>query len=261
MISTFSTKTMPEFIIALREDFRLNDVSIGTYARDLKTLLRFFMRCKYLQQFTIALPQIDKAPVETYTDEELRALLKKPDVRQCNFATYRSWVIVNFLLSTGVRQNSLINIKVKDIDFENLLVYINMTKSRKPLIIPLNEDIVKILREYLRHRGGCAEDWLFCSIYGEQLTKSSCYHALWDYNHYRGLNKTGMHRFRHTFAKKWVTMGGSVVTLQKILQHSSLAITENYLNILTSDLQRDVAQFNILRDIKRESLKLNKSHG
>ena len=87
-------------------------------------------------------------------------------MRKCIFSTYRSWVIVNFLLSTGVRQNSLINVKIRDVDFDNSVVYVNMTKNRKPLIIPLNEDILRILKEYLQYRGGEADDWLFCSVYG-----------------------------------------------------------------------------------------------
>ena len=168
-------------------------------------------------------------------------------------------MVVNFLLSTGIRQNSLVNIKTKDVDFDNNIVYVTTTKNRKPLIIPLNDDIVKILQEYLKYRGGSTDDWLFCSVYGEQLTRSSSYHALWDFCHIRGLEKTGVHRFRHTFAKKWVTMGGSVVTLQKILGHSSLAITENYLNILTSDLKKDMDQINIIRSLKQEHIKLRKS--
>lgn len=252
LISSMNEKTMPKFIVSLRDDPNLNEVSMGTYARDLKTLMRFFMKCEYLPHFEIKIPKADKYPIETYTDKELRQLLKKPDVRKCNFATYRSWVVVNFLLSTGIRQNSLTNIKIKDVDFDNSIVYVNTTKNRKPLIIPLNEDIIKILQEYLKYRGGNAGDWLFCSTYGEQLTRSSSYHAIWDYCHLRGLEKTGVHRFRHTFAKKWVMMGGSVVTLQKILGHSSLAITENYLNILTSDLKQDMDEINIIRSLKRD---------
>ena len=104
-ISSLSEKTMPEFIISLRDDPNINEVSMGTYARDLKTILRFFMKCEYLPYFEISIPKTDKQPIETYTDAELKKLLKKPDVRSCNFATYRSWVIVNFLLSTGIRQH------------------------------------------------------------------------------------------------------------------------------------------------------------
>ena len=159
-ISSMSPQTMADFYISLREDPDLNEVSMGTYARDLKTLMRFFMKCKYLPFFEIPLPKADKAPIQTYTDDELKMLLKKPDVRKCIFSTYRSWVIVNFLLSTGVRQNSLINIKIRDVDFDNSVVYVNTTKNRKPLIIPLNEDIIKILKEYLQYRGGGIDDWL-----------------------------------------------------------------------------------------------------
>lgn len=258
-ISSLSKKTMPDFIIALREDPGINDVSLGTYARDLKTILRFFMRCEYIPHFEIAIPKTDKHHIETYTDAELRRLLRKPDVRTCNFANYRSWVVVNLLLSTGIRQNSLVNIKIKDLDFDNNIIYVNVTKNRKPLIIPLNEDIVKILHEYLKYRQGQPDDWLFISIYGDQLTRSSCYHALWDYSHSCGIDKTGVHRFRHTFAKKWVTMGGSVVTLQKILGHSSLDITENYLNILTTDLKRDMDEINIIRSLKHDRVKMHKT--
>ena len=218
--------------------------------------MRFFKKRNYIPCFDIHLPKADKAPIQTYTDEELKKLLRKPDVHKCIFSTYRSWVIVNFLLSTGVRQNSLINIKIRDLDFDNSIVYVNTTKNRKPLIIPLNDDIIRILREYLQYRGGCSEDWLFCSVYGKQLTRSSCYHAIWDYCHERGLEQTGVHRFRHTFAKKWTLMGGSVVTLQKILGHSSLAITQGYLNLLTSDLKQDIDRVNIIRSLKQDHIQM-----
>jgi len=164
-IADMSEATMPKFIIALREDPNINEVSMGTYARDLKTLMRFFMKCEYLPHFEIKIPKTDKQSIETYTDAELKKLLRKPDVRKCNFATYRSWVVVNFLLSTGIRQNSMVSIKIKDIDFDNNIVYVNTTKNRKPLIIPLNDDIIKILQEYLKYRGGHTDDWLFCSVY------------------------------------------------------------------------------------------------
>ena len=203
-IKDMSKETVQEFIIALRDNPNMNDVSLYTYARDLKTLMYFFMKCEYLPTFKIELAKADKQPIETYTDAELKRLLKKPNLKQCNFTEYKSWVIVNFLLSTGIRQHSLINVKIKDVDFENEVVHINVTKNRKPLIIPLNKDIVKILQEYLKYRSGESEDYLFCNAYGKQLVKSTVYHEIWQYNKDRGVEKTGMHRFRHTFAKKWV---------------------------------------------------------
>lgn len=256
LIEDMDQSTMESLVITLRNKENINDVSLYTYARDLKTLMYFFMKREYLQSFKIVLAKADKQPVETYSDTELIRLLKKPNVKQSTFTEYKSWVIINFLLSTGIRQNSLINIRIKDIDFSNCIVNINVTKNRKPLIIPLNDDIIRILQEYLKYRNGNSDDYLFCNVYGKQLVKSTLYHSIHAYNKSRGLELTGLHRFRHTFAKKWVTMGGSVVTLQKILGHSSLAITENYLNMLTCDIKRDIDKFNILREFKKESIKL-----
>ena len=62
-ISSINKQTMTDFYIALREDPNLNEVSMGTYARDLKTLMRFFMKCQYLPHFEIQLPKADKAPI------------------------------------------------------------------------------------------------------------------------------------------------------------------------------------------------------
>ncbi|MBQ0163398.1 MAG: site-specific integrase [Treponema sp.] len=258
LISDMNEKTVPEFIIKLRDNPEINDVSLGTYARDLKTLLRFFMRSGYLRKFDIEIPKADKQPIETYTDDELRALLEKPNLKKCTFPEYRCWVIINLFLSSGIRQNSLLNIQIKDIDFDNSILYVNTTKNRKPLIIPMNEDMLKILKEYVEQRGGHADDWLFCTWFGTKLDKRSLYQAMYEYNHNRGVEKTGIHRFRHTFAKKWVLMGGSVVSLQKVLGHSSLNITENYLNMLTSDLKRDLDEINIIRSLKQEKIRMKR---
>lgn len=37
---------------------------------------------------------------------------------------------------------------------------------------------------------------------------------------------------------------------------NSLEITQNYLNLLVSDIQKDVEEFNILREFKREGIKM-----
>ena len=155
--------------------------------------------------------------------------------------------MTNFLFSTGVRQRSLMNIRVKDVDFENNVVYVNVTKNRKPLIVPLNRTMVSILEEYLKYRQHkTGEDYLFCNVFGKQLMKSTCYGMLYGYNKRRGVETTGIHRYRHTFAKQWILNGGNVVSLSKLLGHSSLDITQNYIHLLVSDVAKQVEEINIL---------------
>jgi len=199
-----------QFIIDFKKG-HTNDMTLNAYARDLKTTLTYLMNNNYMPFFKIKLPKADKEPIETYTDSELEKLLKKPNLKKCNFAEYRNWVIINLLLLIGIRQRSLINIKIKDLDFDNSVIHINVTKNGKPLIIPLNATIISILKEYLPYRqSNNADDFLFCNVYQKQLTKPTVYRTICDYNKARGVITTGMHRFRHTFAKQWILAGGNV---------------------------------------------------
>lgn len=258
-VKDISRDTIDRFVVDCKENLNINDVTLHTYVRDLKTIINYFIRCEYLKPFKIPLTKANKKAIETYSDTELRILLKKPDIKRCSFVEYRNWVIINFLLSTGVRLNSMVNVRIKDLDFDNVVVYVNVTKNRKALIIPMNKTIARILKEYLKVRQYTSEeDYLFCNVYGKQLVKKTISYSLNKYNRDRGVMKTGIHRYRHTFAKKWIVAGGNVVTLQKILGHSSLQITENYINVLTSDLKRDIDRFNILDEFNDTQIKMKR---
>lgn len=224
-----------------------NDISINSYLRDFITTMHFLMNEGYVTHFKMQAIRVDKSHIETYTEEELQKLLKKPNIKKCKFMEYQCWVMTNFLFSTGVRQRSLINIKIKDIDFNNKVVYVNVTKNRKPLIVPLNPTMTNILIEYFKYRQyKSQDDYLFCNVFGQQLVKSTCYHILSDYNKRRGVATTGIHRYRHTFAKQWILNGGNVVSLSQLLGHSSLDITQNYIHLLVSDVAKDVDETNVL---------------
>lgn len=234
-----------------------NDVSINSYLRDLIAVFHFFMNEGYIEHFKMTAIKVDKTSVETYTDEELKILLQKPNIKKCSFIEYQSWVMTNFFFSTGVRQRSLMFIQIKDLDFDNRVVYINTTKNRKPLIVPLNQTLTNILIEFLKYRQHKnTQDFLFCNVYGNQLTKSTSYHMLYEYNKKRGVETTGIHRYRHTFAKQWILNGGNVVTLSKLLGHSNLAITQNYINLLVSDVAKQVDEINILDKYIQHRIKI-----
>lgn len=155
----------------------------------------------YTRKFTIKLPRVDNKAIECYSDEEIKIMLKRP--KRPTFTSYGDWVICNFILSTGIRPSSLTNIKIKDIDLDTGVVNIIHIKNRKPLLIPLNTNITKLLREYLKQRqANSSEDYLFCTVYNKQLTRIAIGQTLREYNKKRNISTAGIHRLRHTFAKK-----------------------------------------------------------
>lgn len=245
-VTDIDEKMYQEFVIYLR-GILSNDVSINSYLRDFITTMHFLMDEEYLPRFRMQAIKVDRSAVETYSDTELVKLLQKPNIKKCSFTEYQCWVITNFLFSTAVRQRSLVNIKVKDIDFDNNVVHVNVTKNRKTLIVPFNRTLANILREFLKYRQHKSDDdFLFCNVFGKPLAKSTAYHMLYEYNKRRGVETTGLHRYRHTFAKQWILNGGNVVSLSKILGHSSLDITQNYINLLVSDVAKEVDTLNLL---------------
>ena len=255
-VADFTKAKFDDYVVYLTDTIE-NSISVNSYLRDLITTAHFWMNEGYIDRFKMQAIKVDKTPVETYTEAELIKLLKKPDLKKCSFAEYQSWVMTNFLFSTGVRQRSLNNIQIKDIDFDNKYITLRVTKNRKVLVIPMENSLANILTEYLKYRQHKSqEDYLFTNIFGEQLTKSTGYHRLYEYNKARGVETTGIHRYRHTFAKQWILSGGNVVTLSKYLGHSSLDITQNYISLLVSDIGREVDEIGMLDRFTKQRISM-----
>lgn len=249
-IKDVTKATVDGFILYCRNELTIKDVTINTYTRTLRSILYYFMRLGYMQEFKIPNVKFDKHIIETYSDSELKLLLKKPNLKTCPFTQYRSWAIVNFLLGTGIRVNSLVNIKNKNIDFENEVVLLDVTKNRQPSIIPLSTTLIFVLKEYMTIRGGELDDYLFCTEYGKQADRQTINTTINKYNKKCGVMKTGLHRFRHTFAKKWILNNGDIFKLQKILCHSDMRVVRNYVEMFTSDIQKDFNNYNPLESLQ-----------
>lgn len=212
-------KTVYEnFVIYLQQETQANDQTIFTYCTHIRAIFNYFMNNGYIEPFEIKMPKKTKKVKETYTDRELQLLLRKPNLKTCNFAEYRSWVLTNFLLGTGQRLSTVQNVKITDIDFDNFMIMLSRTKNRQQHIIPLSNTLAVVLNEYLKYRQGEPEDYLFCNQYGQQMTKSGMESAIRRYNHSRGVRRTSLHAYRHTFAKTWVLSGGDIFRLQKLLR-------------------------------------------
>ena len=246
---------LDDMIVSMRDAW-LSPNSINSYTRVLKS---FFSWCNEqgLTRLNIPLYKAEETVKETYSDAELTALLKKPDIRKTTFAEYRDWVIINFLLNCGSRAATVRAVQIRDVDLDGGVVFYRHTKNRKAQVIPLCSPMVAILREYGRYRGGEPRDYLFCTETGTQLTENGLRQSIARYNTRRGVQKTSIHLFRHTFARKYlIDCGGDAFTLQKLLGHSALAMTKHYCAIYDADLTKNYDNFSPLAQMKASGAKI-----
>lgn len=247
---------LDNMILKMREE-GLSDCSINSYTRTLKV---FFSWCNEEghSNLNIKLYKAAETVKEVYTDDELLVLLKKPEAN-CNFCEYRNWVIINFLLNSGCRAATVRNILNQDVDLARKQIVLRHTKNGKVQVIPLCSSMVAILRDYMVIRSGGGSDYLFCNEFGDLLTENALRLAIVRYNTARGVQRTSIHAFRHTFARKYlVDCGGDAFSLQRLMGHSTLKMTRHYCNLFNDDIIESHEQRSPLTHLtksKRQAIK------
>ena len=235
-ISQLNRTMLTEMISSMRNS-GLSSNSISSYVRALKSFLTW---CREEGYTSVTIPSFKAKDTvkETYSDDELRKLLERPKAN-CSFCEYRNWVIVQFLLNSGCRAATIRNIQNRDVDLDSKQVTFRHTKNGHILVIPLCSSLVARLRSYMQIRKGNPEDYLFCNEYGKMLTENALRLAITRYNRQRGVAKTSIHMFRHTFARKYLMdCGGNAFTLQKLLGHATLEMTKHYCAVFNTDITR-----------------------
>lgn len=233
-INRLNSTILDNMILQMRKE-GLSDSSINSYTRTLKCFLSWCNEEGYTKA-NLKIYKAAETVKETYTDEELLTLLAKPDA-DCKFCEYRNWVIVNFLLNSGCRAATVRNIQNQDVDLSRRQIVLRHTKNGKVQVIPLCSAMVSILRDYMAIREGESSDYLFCNEFGGFLSENALRLAIVKYNNSRGVERTSIHAFRHTFARKYlVDCGGDAFSLQQIMGHSTLKMTRHYCSIFNDDI-------------------------
>lgn len=101
LMADITSKDVDNFILYLRKNHACNDITINSYLRGLRAFFYYAMENGYLSPFKVTIPKAEKKIKETYTDEELDKLLKKPNLKSVCFSyCYGEWV--NLILNENM---------------------------------------------------------------------------------------------------------------------------------------------------------------
>jgi integrase/recombinase XerD len=188
--------------------------------------------CKHPRIAQLKEPQL---VLPTFTEQQIRLLVAwKPK----NKYQDRLHLVTLFLLDTGCRISEALNLRISEINFENLLVTLD-GKGRKQRVVPFSFELRKAMVRYCKESNRTPDHLLFANRAQTKLGRRNVLRDVKLLCKKLGFTPPGrtLHAFRHTFAVNYLRRGGSVFHLQKVLGHSTLEMTRRYANLMTEDLQ------------------------
>jgi len=200
--------------------------------------------------------KIDNQRLRFLTHEEANSLLENIKGR-----SEQLYNICLLGLHCGLRAGEIFSLKWSNVDIEGKTINIMDAKagSRQAFMTEAVADIFKSLVP------GKPEELIFKDRNGKRIVEvsNSFNRAVDDLNLNEGITdrrqKLTFHSLRHTFASWLVMQGTPLYTVQKLMGHKTIALTERYAHLAPDTLKAAVVNFekNIKKQ-KKKKAKVNK---
>lgn len=196
-----------------------------------------------------------------FSQEEMERILiacdeyRDPHV-SCRTPTFMFPAIIRLLYSTGMRIGEALNIKNRDVDFNQHIIKLGITKNNRERLSPINPSLEVVLRQYIDYRSKLPcenlddpDKYFFVGTSGERSKTT----RIWQRFHnvlvkleikdYINGGYPRLHDLRHTACvhamKKLIENGKDIYchvgVLSAFLGHVKISDTENYIR-LTQDM-------------------------
>lgn len=189
-------------------------------------------------------PKLSKAVITA--DDLTRALVT------FNRRTYfgsRNFCMLLMAFDAMLRVTELLTIRTGDVDLQTGLILVH-GKGRKQRYVAFSAASAKALHTYItRFRKDVPGETLFATRDGKRILYHQAYRVF-----KRAAKKAGIelhpHLARHSGASAFVVAGGSLAILQRMLGHSTLAVTQRYIHIGEKDVIEAYKKYAPAADIK-----------
>jgi integrase/recombinase XerC len=233
--------------ITILVDQGLSNRSVNRKISSLNSYYKFLIKTAQLKTSPLAKHKalkIQKKLHIPFSENEIAAVLNT-DPRG-HFEATRNSLIIELLYSTGMRRTELIQLKLRDIDFDQHQIKV-LGKRNKERYIPLLKSVQKSLKTYINLRDQLEiikdKDILFLTQNGVKLYGTLVYRIV--KNYFEAVSskvKKSPHILRHSFATHLLNNGADLNAVKELLGHSSLAATQVYTHNNISELKKVYAK-------------------
>lgn len=201
----------------------LKSMKASSVNRRLCTLKNFFVMCERWE-FThknnakeIKKKRVEANPYKNWTDDEFSKFIALTDGPEKH--------LLSFLWQTGCRPIEAKNLKWTDIDYSNNQITFNCGKNSSiNRNFPITDSIAKIL-----HNMPVDSIYVF-SKDKQQINNDTLYHYVKCRLKRLGFNHISVYGMRHTFAERLAKANVSPFYIQKLMGHSDMKTTANYIH-------------------------------
>jgi len=142
--------------------------------------------------------------------------------------------VIGLLIDTGMRKNEVLNLELRDLDFNRSMILIREGKRRKDRYVPFSITMQKVIKAYLKSYH--PQTYLFERKAGEAMLPHWPAKVLAEaVARTNIIKRVHCHILRHTFSVLQLEMGKDIRHIQLWLGHKRLETTAIYLNIANID--------------------------
>lgn len=149
--------------------------------------------------------------------------------------------LVETLLSSGLRINELANLKIVDVDFDQLIVHVKNGKGgkdRTTFITPVAKKYILQYFDWNKHKS----EYVFTSRLGSKYNTNGLGETMRKMSERCGIH-IHPHRFRRTLATDLARRGMPIQEIQKLLGHSKIATTQTYIETRMEKVEASYRQY------------------
>jgi site-specific recombinase XerD len=193
--------------------------------------LKFYFEKILHRKFFVNIPRAKK-------DKKLPVVLSKREIKlilgTINNAKHK--LCLALMYSAGLRVSEIIKLKVKDLDFDNQILWVRGGKGNKDRQTLLPKILINVLKKYTKNSN--LDDYVFESSRGGILTERSIQKVF-----HNALIKSKIcknatcHSLRHSFATHLLEAGTDIRYIQELLGHKRLETTQIYTKVANNKLR------------------------
>lgn len=236
-VKNINQKVILKYIESQRKrNPEIKNVTINKQLKVIRQTYKYIMK----KPLNIELLKEVRPTIKTISKETIDKIYTHYELNLNTKYNFRNYVYFRLLLETGLRLNEMNNILIKNIDFNDRSILVEITKTDVNRYVFFSEETGKLIKELIEKYE--LAKYLFINF--EEGTSTPISISAIE-NMIRRLKvklkikeNISPHKWRHTFATKFARSNGNMEALRQILGHDNLKTTQKYLHLNKKDIMK-----------------------